>query len=823
MRGSDALPHGRRWGGRGSIDYHLEFPRDCRWRLAAVGRVGRGTMHVADSVPGVEGILESLTPAQREAVCHRDGPLLILAGPGSGKTRVVTHRIAFLLSQCIPARQIVALTFTNKAAEEMRARLERLAPGQDVWVGTFHRFCARLLRQYAPLAGLEENFSIYDAEDSQRVLRGALADVALQLTHVPLERVADEISRAKNNLIVPDEFVPRPGHTLGALLQQVYPAYQRRLLASNAVDFDDLLLHVAVLLRENPELRSRLDERYRYLLVDEYQDTNFAQYAILRALSQDHPHLAVTGDPDQSIYGWRGASLDNILRFEHDFPSVRVVRLERNYRSTQRILRVADHLIANNARRKQKALYTENAEGPRVRLVVYSDSRGEAEDIVAQIARQITEGRRRARDFAVLYRTNWLSRPLEDAFRAAGVPYQVVRGLEFYQRKEVKDVLAYLQLIHNPRNDAALLRIINTPPRKIGKGTVKRLAACAAEWNTPLLEAARQAGLVPAIPKRAAVHVAAFVAQYDRMCLKAAAPLEELLREVLEETGYLLWLQASAAEDDRERCANVEELLNAAREFDELHAEENRLEVFLEQASLVSDTDDLETESDKVSLMTLHAAKGLEFPAVYIAALEQGRIPHERCRERPEEIEEERRLLFVGITRCREELQLSMARYRALRGSRWPTIPSQFLMELPRDEMEVVEPAPPPSPPDGDAELRAVDDDDRWKYEMEVTGDEEHRARRHARHARRARRDAAAARILTAAEMIGERRNSLPPISPEEFRLGMLVTHPEHGPGRIVALGGGGPHRTGTVQFFHPLRQVKFVLAHSNLEPMRAP
>ena len=413
--------------------------------------------------------LEGLTDAQREAVLHLEGPLLILAGPGSGKTRVVTHRIARLLAEGIPDRHILALTFTNKAAEEMRCRVERLSPGRSVWVGTFHRFCARLLRKYAPLVGLQENYTIYDAGDSLQTLRRVMAQLKLDDPYLTPEAVGRAISWAKNNLITAEQYEPRPGNAVGAAVKRVYPAYQAKLAASNAADFDDLLLHVAGLLRDNPEVRQSLDERYRFILVDEYQDTNLAQYAIARAMSIDYPNLAVTGDPDQSIYGWRGANLNNILEFEGDFPDVHVVRLERNYRSTQRILRVASALIAHNVRRKEKSLYTENGPGEPVRLVTYATQRDEAEDIAAQIAGQIRDGRRRAGDFAVFYRTNALSRSLEFALRGQAVPYQMVNGLEFLQRKEIKDILAYLQLLNNPFDETALLRVINTPARGIGR------------------------------------------------------------------------------------------------------------------------------------------------------------------------------------------------------------------------------------------------------------------------------------------------------------------------------------------------------------------
>jgi DNA helicase-2/ATP-dependent DNA helicase PcrA len=772
-------------------------------------------MDAFQSTSDTDDILGPLTEAQAEAVRHVDGPLMILAGPGSGKTRVVTHRIAHLLSQRIPARQILALTFTNKAADEMRLRLDRLAPRQPVWMGTFHRFCARLLRQHAPLVGLGENFSIYDTDDGEKLLREALNELDVELTHVTPQQIIREISWAKNQLISPDDYVARPGRPLGMIVQDAYPVYQRRLLAANAVDFDDLLLHVANLLRETPELRRSLDERYRYILVDEYQDTNFSQYAIVRALSQDHPNLAVTGDPDQSIYGWRGANLNNILEFEHDFPKVAVVRLEQNYRSTRSILRVADQLIANNQRRKHKELFTDNPEGSPVRLVVYPTSRDEAENLAAQISQEIYSNRRRPRDFAIFYRVNSLSRSLENALRNAAVPYQIVKGLEFYQRKEIKDVIAYLHLINNPKSDVAFLRIINTPPRRIGKTTIGRVAQHARRYGVSMLEAAREAGLIEALNKRAAVNVAAFVSLYDRLTLVVHRPLEEIIGHVLSEAGYYEWLQNSENEEDLERLANVQELLNAAREFDESHPGDCQLEDFLEQVALVSDTDDWEIETDKVSLMTLHAAKGLEFPVVFITAVEEGMLPHERSREDSEKLEEERRLLFVGITRAEEELQLSYSAYRFSRGSRRLTIASSFLMELPREEMEVHEPGRRKAAPEGEY---AIDEDAEWvEYEDEVYDEGAELAP-----VESSKPVESTARVMTAADMLGESTRSEVKVAPEAFCQGMLVSHPEYGLGKILALSGAEKKRAATVQFFNTSKQHRFVLAYSDLQPVQS-
>ena len=768
----------------------------------------------------MDRLLECLTPAQREAVQHVDGPLLILAGPGSGKTRVVTHRIAYLLQQGVHPGQILALTFTNKAADEMRSRVERLAPGQPVWVGTYHRFCARLLRKYSPLVGLEENYTIYDTDDSARTLRTVIARLKLDLAHFTPESLASAISHAKNRLVTPADYRPRPGHPLGAIAARVYPAYQAQLTAANAVDFDDLLLHVAVLLRENPEVRQSLDDRYRFVLVDEYQDTNLAQYAIARALSIDHPNLAVTGDPDQSIYGWRGANLNNILEFEKDFPDVRVVRLERNYRSTKSIVRVASQLISHNLRRKPKDLYTENGEGTPVRLVTYADQKEEARQIAAEIAGAILAGRRRPRDYAIFYRVNALSWPLERALREQGVPYQLVRGVEFFQRKEIKDVIAYLQLLNNPRDAVAFQRVINTPVRGIGKTTLERLDAHAVRRGLSLLDAARDAGSIESLSKSTVKNVQAFVALFDRLAAVAGAAVEEILGHVLAESGYKQQFANSDNEEDLQRLANIEELLSVARDFDERHAQGRPLEDFLEETSLVNDTDNWEEENDRVTLMTLHASKGLEFPVVYLVAAEEGLLPHERSRDHPEQVEEERRLMFVGITRAQEELQISRAGYRDFRGQRKMTIPSQFLMELPRLEMERIENEPAlavdaepayddtyqPSPPDAPA----------WPPGLKeppppTPGLTERPVQTPAGGIR-----LTTAGLTTAAELAG---GTMTPVSPDDFHQDMIVRHPAYGLGRIIALSGSGPQRKATVVFHGG--PMKFVLSQSPLRPVR--
>lgn len=777
-------------------------------------------------------LLKNLTDAQCEAVLHVDGPLLILAGPGSGKTRVVTHRIAHLVRTGIAPQRILALTFTNKAADEMRRRIERLAPGKPVWMSTFHRFCAKLLREQGRFVGLSENFTIYDTSDSRSTLKRAIESIDFDLGHFTPDAVAHHISWAKNNLIPAAQYEPRSGNPLGAVAAKVYPAYQQMLLKANAVDFDDLLLHTAMLLKENPEVRTMLDSRYRYILVDEYQDTNLAQYAIVRALSMDYPNLAVTGDPDQSIYGWRGANLSNILEFENDYPDVRVVRLEQNYRSTKSILRAAAHLIAYNKRRKEKDLFTDNGEGSPVRLTTYGSNREEAEMIASYIAQEVRNDRRRPRDFAVFYRINALSRTLEFAFRDAGVPYQIAGGVEFFQRMEIKDVQSYLRLLNNPSDDEAFLRSVNTPARGIGKTTIKKITDRAAQAGLPLLEAARRAGSMPELSKKTQTTIAEYVALIDRLATHAHGSVEELLGFVLAESGYRDMLKKSDDPEDEERLANVEELLTVARLFDEQHGDAGGLEEFLEMTALVNDTDAIDGENDVVTLMTLHASKGLEFPVVFIAAIEEGLLPHERSRDHPDELEEERRLLFVGITRAQEELHLSMARYREFRGQRRLTVPSQFLMELPVTEFErneaaarVWETFPGDDTPatdddihdDGAHEVHSEEEED-LSFDV-ASFDADDRATP-PKSSSPAASEGSPFLLQTAADLAGGPKIERPAVSPEVFAQGMAVMHPHYGPGKIIALSGAGMRRMATVAFATS-GQKKFMLANSPLRPTR--
>ncbi|MCH2178711.1 MAG: UvrD-helicase domain-containing protein [Mariniblastus sp.] len=779
-------------------------------------------MHVATT----QTIIDPLNDAQRQAVMHLEGPLLMLAGPGSGKTRVITHRIAYLISQGVPSQSILSLTFTNKAADEMRNRLGKLVPGSHTWAGTFHRFCSRLLRQHAAMVGLSENFSIYDMADSKKVAKQAIENADVNSQHYSVDSLINQISTLKGSGLTPGDFTPRPGHPMDQIMNRVYPEYQAQLKLANAVDFDDLLLHTVDLLRHNPELRESLDQRYQYVMVDEYQDTNAAQYQLIRLLNHNVQNLGVTGDPDQSIYGWRGANLNNILEFERDYPQTVVVRLEQNYRSTKSILSIADQLIGNNLRRKQKNLVTENQQGSPVRLVTYPSPREESSDIADHIRLAIQKGEKKPRDYAIFYRANWLSRSFEHALRKEGIPYQIVNGHEFYQRREIKDVLAYLHLLNNPRDNVAFERIVNVPSRKIGKVTLGRIRNYARSENMCLLDAARQCGLISTISKAAATKVAKFVALFDELSVLATDDVESIIKMVVTETGYREWLVMDGSDEGHERAGNVDELIVAAQEFDMEHPEDGGLEAYLEQTALVSDTDAWESDANYVTLMTIHAAKGLEFPSVFIVGCEDGILPHERSQESDEEIEEERRLLFVGITRAQSELQLSRCISRFKRGAFWPAIASRFLLELPRSEMLIVEPATADIL-DYD-EFENADDVpfevDPWMQEaIQVDADD--------RDSRGQEEDESdhdlsptppepvenkptLSRLMTGAEFAEQ---AAAKTHPSRFETGMLVEHEEYGTGTITELSGSKMKRIASVDFTEQGMK-RFRLAFCNLK-----
>ena len=795
--------------------------------------------------------LASLNESQRRAATHVEGPLLVLAGPGSGKTRVVTHRVAHLIAAGVPAHEIVALSFTNKAADEMRRRVAELVGPQSVEMGTFHRFAARLLRRHARQVGLTSDYSIFDTDDAHAVLKRAAKKLALPLSHTPIDRIAGIISRAKNDLLTPESFAPRWGRPADEVAQRLWPVYQEFLLRANAVDFDDLLVHVARLLADDPGLRAALDARHRFILVDEYQDTNAVQYCILRGLSIDHPHLAVTGDPDQAIYGWRGASIRNILEFERDYPAATVVKLERNYRSTANILGTADRLIAHNTRRKPKRLVTDAPPGAPVRIVLDASGHDEADRIADEIAAAVREGRRGPRDFAILFRTNALSRSIEVALRSRGIPYQLVRGLEFFQRREIRDVVAWLRLLKNPRDDEAFLRVVNVPPRGIGRQSLERLAAWADDAKATRLEAAARADRIPGMPARAATSLAAFARLHARLGETAGREpaVAALLERVLDDTGYRRML-AEEQEDDEEgqdRLANVEELVTAARQFDEEFViaaatagqgsePADPLGAFLETTALVADTDVWDPGSERVALMTYHAAKGLEFPVVYLVAMEDGILPHERSLDNAEQLEEERRLVFVGITRGREEVHTSAARMRDYRGTRRVSAPSLFLTEMTGSETVVTgaeAPAVADGPrfdPFGDAARRSAADVDEYSQLVDEPPRPAPSARPRAEGLvlelddappadARPRRRRSAEAVIERATDLALRMAGRQPVA-RTYEAGQRVRHAEYGEGVLAGISGTGPRAVGTVIFSGPAGTRKFILGHGAIEPV---
>jgi DNA helicase II / ATP-dependent DNA helicase PcrA len=631
-----------------------------------------------------EELLEGLTEPQKEAVQHAQGPLLVLAGPGSGKTRVITHRTAYLARTVTKPRHILAITFTNKAANEMAERIARLAVEPGITCSTFHALCARLLRIHADRAGLSPNYSIFDQADQLATMKQAIERCGLSSDNYSPSNMLDAVSQAKSDMIAPDKYEQYARDWSARSIIPVYQAYEQLLAEQNALDFDDLLLRMARLLGEDAELRNQLQDRYRYVLVDEYQDTNHAQYLIARGLAWDHQNLCVTGDPDQSIYGWRGANIHNILDFEQDFPKAKVVRLEKNYRSTPQILAVADAVIRNNQKRKHKELWTENTGGQPVRVVETDNAQDEAALIVESIVEHIAGGGKYS-DIALFYRINALSRLLEEALRKRHIPYQIARGVSFFQRKEVKDALAYLRLAANPKDRVSFLRVINVPTRGIGDTTVERIMGKADSAGLAPLEVLAKPGAVK-IAAQTKERMAAFANLITDIA--RIAP-EHGIRAAVEHAVLHSGLRAAwhQAKDD-EATRNADELISDAAEYDRNHPEGGSLVDWLAGISLMSEVDSVNPEMGAVTLMTLHAAKGLEFNRVFIVGVEDGLLPYRRNEGQSGDVEEERRLCFVGMTRARQSLTLTCTRFRMLRGREARSSRSVFLAELPRDQVE---------------------------------------------------------------------------------------------------------------------------------------
>jgi ATP-dependent DNA helicase UvrD/PcrA len=640
------------------------------------------------AVASPEQYLADLNPAQREAVLATEGPVLVVAGAGSGKTRVLTHRIAHLVTACgVKPQEILAITFTNKAAGEMKERLEgilgEIAP--RMWVMTFHAACGRILRREAPRLAYRSNFTIYDQADQVRLVKQCLEELERDPKRFVPRGIHAQISMAKNQLIGPDEYRSRVASFYDQTVADTYALYQRRLHASNAVDFDDLLMLTVEVLERFPEALVRWQKAFRYVLVDEYQDTNHAQYRLLQLLAGNDKNVFAVGDPDQSIYAFRGADIRNILEFERDFGGARLIALEQNYRSTNSILRGANAVIAHNRERKPKNLWSELGEGDPVRVVEVEDEHAEARFVAAEVASLIDEGYAGS-ELAVFYRTNAQSRVLEDVLVRQEIPYQVIGGPRFYERAEIKDAIAYLQVIDNAYDAVSLTRIANRPRRGIGDASLARLRSFADVQGISLWEALERAGEagVGAAPLKAVEHFRTLMQSSMAGALELSVP--ELLERVLERSGYLESLEAERTVEAQGRIENLLELVGVAREYQE-QADDPTLSEFLQQISLYSDQDELSGERSLVTLMTLHNAKGLEFRAVFLIGMEEGVFPHARSLEE-QGLEEERRLAYVGLTRAKERLTLTHAASRSLWGARGFNLPSRFLDELPQEEVE---------------------------------------------------------------------------------------------------------------------------------------
>jgi DNA helicase-2/ATP-dependent DNA helicase PcrA len=718
----------------------------------------------------VTPLLSDLNERQREAVTTVQGPLMVIAGPGSGKTRVLSYRIAHLIGMGVPAWNILALTFTNKAANEMKERITRLvgAKSSSLWMGTFHSLFARLLRVESDAIGFGRNFSIYDSQDSLSLIKRIMNASGIPLQSFNPAAVRSRISGAKNQLISPEEFARGASDIFEEKTAAVFTRYQESLKRNNAMDFDDLLLHPIALLNGNRKLLAKYQDRFRFILVDEYQDTNRAQYALVKLLGARDRNVCVVGDDAQSIYAFRGADIQNILDFERDYPDAKVVRLEQNYRSTGSILAAADQIIKNNTGQIPKDLWTENAPGEPIRIVECDDDRREAEAVVSLIVEECRRSKGNFSEFAVMYRTNAQSRSLEEALRREGIPYIIVGGVEFYQRKEIKDVLAYLRVLINGSDNESFLRIINYPARSLGDVAVTRLAAFASSEGIGLLAAAGRAAEAPGLSKAAQaalLDLAGLFGKYGE--LREGMSLSELVRSMTDEIGILPLLKEEGTPEAMGRWENVQELLSAISEF----GAEGRgsLEDFLQQVSLVSDVDEWDDTLNAVTLLTLHSAKGLEFPVVFITGVEEGLLPFYSAPADRKEIEEERRLYYVGVTRAMRALYLTFARVRYRFGDPSYQSPSRFLAEIDPSIVERV---------------------GRSGYRM-------------TRERRAVRRPASRERIDNEPEFYPD------PPSPDQagdsdgtaIKAGVMVEHEMFGKGRVIGIAGKGESTKAVVEF----------------------
>lgn len=636
----------------------------------------------------MNSLLTGLNKEQQQAVQHTEGPLLILAGAGSGKTKVLTVRIAHLLAQGVNPYEILAITFTNKAAKEMKSRVEGLVGdvANRIWLSTFHSFCAKFLRfEIDSFLGYNSNFTIYDTSDSQAVIKAALKALNLDDKYYPVGAMIAAISDAKNKLLFASDFRKQARDFYQQKVADVYEYYERELRKNNALDFDDLLLVAVKLLQSNATVLDKYSHRFRYVMIDEYQDTNHAQYLLAKLLASHWKNIAVVGDADQSIYAWRGADIQNILDFEKDYPNCTSIKLEQNYRSTKIILDAANAVIDNNEGRPEKNLWTDKIEGAQIQHFTAQSEHEEAAFIGDTIAKKHDIHDVPYGDMAILYRTNAQSRVLEEALIKRALPYTMVGGTKFYDRKEIKDVLAYLRVLYNPFDDLSLLRIINVPKRSIGATTVAKLQDYAREKGTSLFMTLTQLHLIDSIKGKTKEKLEEFgILIFTLVSEMEDKTVLDILESILDRTGYLAQLEESTDPQDQARAENIGELLSVAKDFQDTNPS-GTVEDFLEQVALVNDVDSFEQEEAKVTLMTLHAAKGLEFPIVFLCGLEEGLFPHSRTLMNPEEIEEERRLAYVGITRAEKELYISNATTRTVFGRTSSYLPSRFIDEIPEE------------------------------------------------------------------------------------------------------------------------------------------
>lgn len=641
-----------------------------------------------------EKILHGLNPEQQQAVKTTDGPLLIMAGAGSGKTRVLTHRIAYLIvEKQVNPYNILAITFTNKAAREMKERIYHMMGGaaDEIWISTFHSMCVRILRRDIDRLGYSRNFTILDTTDQLSVIKNILKEKNIDPKKFDPRAILGSISSAKNELKTAEDLAKEGGDYYDQIVADVYEQYEKTLRKNNALDFDDLMMVTIQLFNRVPDVLQYYQRKFQYIHVDEYQDTNKAQYVLVKLLASRFQNLCVVGDSDQSIYRWRGADISNILSFEKDYPSAKVILLEQNYRSTKNILKAANEVIKNNLNRKDKKLWTENPEGKKIYYYQGDSERGEALFVASKIKEEVQSGKRKYSDFAVLYRTNAQSRVIEEVFLKSNINYTIVGGIKFYDRKEIKDILAYLRLIANPDDDISLERIINVPKRGIGGSSIEKISRFAAEHDMSMFQALKSIELIGLSPKatKACREFQQFIENFSKM--QDYLTVTELVEEVLEKSGYKEMLKGEKSLEAESRLENLEELLTVTKAFEE-NSEDKSLVAFLTDLALVADIDQLDQqveENDKVVLMTLHSAKGLEFPVVFLIGLEEGVFPHNRSLSDNAEMEEERRLAYVGITRAEEELYLTNAKMRTLFGRTNMNSPSRFISEIPDELIEM--------------------------------------------------------------------------------------------------------------------------------------